>query len=275
MPARSIIASSIIGNVLGTRGVVAAVERLRVIQPEVSPDRGDGPELEPADGPFLLAHHLGRLAGGEAGEEAKRDGVSLIVGQRRQGGTHLVQLLADHGDLVRPQVHPGVGVGGVQVRMFVAGPDMIDDGVTGQPEEPAPERDAPRLETRQSLQGLDEDELRQVLRVRRALDAAGDEAIDRHVIVVEQEPEGPGVSALRLLDEPIDRVVVKRHNERPARALGAPSGIVSRRSASSDASAHSTPALAAAAYPSSSAHANASARWASEPTVTAVPPSSR
>ena len=36
-------------------------------------------------GSFLPAsHHLGRLAGGEAGEEAERDGVALVVGQRRR-----------------------------------------------------------------------------------------------------------------------------------------------------------------------------------------------
>ena len=198
----------------------------------------------------------------------------MVVGQRRQSGGHLVHLLADHGDLVRSRFRAGVGVGGVQVRVFVAGPDMIDDGVPGQPEEPAPERDAPRLVARQRLQGLDEDELRQVLRVRRAMDAAGDVAIDRQVVVVEQEPEGPGVAALRLLDEPLDRVVVKRHNERPARALGAGSGMC-RPSDPRPNVRWSNPAAAAAAYPSSRAHANASARWASEPTVTAVPPSSR
>ena len=54
----------------------------------------------------------------------------------------------------------------VEVGVLVAGPDEIDDRVPGQPEQPAPERDAPRLVARQRFQGLDEDELRQVLRVR-------------------------------------------------------------------------------------------------------------
>ena len=79
-----------------------------------------------------------------------------------------------------------------EVGVLVARPDVVDDRVPGQPEQPAPERDAPRLVARERLQGLDEDELRQVLRVARAVDAAGDVAIDRPVIVVEQAPEGLG-----------------------------------------------------------------------------------
>ena len=69
---------------------------------------------------------------------------------------------------------------------------------------------------RQGFQGLDEDQLRQVLRVARAADAAGDVAIDRQVEVVEQSTEGPRVPRLGLVHQPLDRGVVEAHNERPA-----------------------------------------------------------
>src|SRR3954465_14386103 len=101
--------------------------------------------------------------------------------------------------------------------MLVAGWDVIDDCIPGQPEEPAPEGNAPRLIARKRLQDLDEDVLRQVLRVRRALDAAGDEAVDRLVVVIEDHSERPGIPALSLDHETLDRSVVDRHND------GAPS----------------------------------------------------
>src|SRR5688500_4874846 len=107
----------------------------------------------------------------------------------------------------------------IEIGMVMASPNVIDDRVPGQPEEPAPERDAPRLVARQGLQGLDEDELRQVLRVRRALDAAGDVAMDRQVVVVEQESEGPRVPRTGLSNQPLDSGLVERHNERPAATL--------------------------------------------------------
>ena len=80
---RSDIGSSISGSA-GVSASIAVARRLRLIDPELAPQRGDRPELEPANRPFLLAHHLRRLAGGQAGEEAQRDGVSLFVGQRRE-----------------------------------------------------------------------------------------------------------------------------------------------------------------------------------------------
>jgi hypothetical protein len=90
---------------------------------------------------------------------------------------------------------------------------MIDDRIPGQPEEPAPEGNATRLISRQRLQGLDEDELRQVLRVRRALDAAGDEAIDRVVLMIEDQSEGSRFPVAGLGHETLDRSVVGRHND--------------------------------------------------------------
>ena len=124
------------------------------------------------------------------------------------------------GDIVGPGVMACVADGRVQIGMIVAGAYVVDDGVPGQPEEPAPEWDAPRFVPRQGFQGLDEDELRQVLRVRRAMDAAGDVAIDRQVVVIEQKSERPGVPRSRLLYQPLDRGLVETHNERPATALG-------------------------------------------------------
>ena len=59
------------------------VDRFRLLDPELSPQCGDGTELQSADGSLLLAHHLGRFAGGEAGEEAEGDGVTLVIGQGR------------------------------------------------------------------------------------------------------------------------------------------------------------------------------------------------
>jgi len=92
--------------------------------------------------------------------------------------------------------------------MVPSRPALIDDRVPGQPEQPAPERDAPRLVARQRFQGLDEDELRQVLRVTRAVDAAGDEAMNRPGVRIKDAPEGLAVTRLGLLDEPIERFVV-------------------------------------------------------------------
>src|SRR6185369_1830482 len=85
---------------------------------------------------------------------------------------------------------------------------LIDDRVPGQPEQPAPEGNAPRLIARERFQGLDEDELRQVLRVARAADAAGDEPIDRPGIRIEDAAEGCRVATLCLSDEPIERFLV-------------------------------------------------------------------
>jgi len=45
----------------------------------------------------------------------------------------------------------------VERGVLATGADMVDDDVPGQPEQPAPEGDAPRLVSRQRLQGLDED----------------------------------------------------------------------------------------------------------------------
>src|SRR5688500_16104770 len=108
----------------------------------------------------------------------------------------------------------------IEIGMVMASPNVIDDRVPGQPEEPAPERDAPRLVARQSLQGLDEDELRQVFRIRRAVDTAGDIAVDREVEVVEQATEGPGVPVPSFPHQPLDRGIVEDHNESGGAALG-------------------------------------------------------
>ena len=137
-----------------------------------------------------------------------------------QGRPDRVDLLAGDRQLVRP----GIGAGPVdrlgEVGVLVARPDEVDDGVPCQAEQPAPERDAPRLVARQGFQGLDEDQLRQVLRVARAANAAGDVSIDRQVVVVEQATEGPGIPRLGLPHQPLDRGVVEGHNERPGVALG-------------------------------------------------------
>ena len=87
---------------------------------------------------------------------------------------------------------------------------MVDDRVPGQPKQPAPEGDAPGGEPRQGLQGLDEDKLRQVLRVTRVADAAGDEPVDRHVVGIEDRGEGLQVALLGLGHEAVDRFVVHR-----------------------------------------------------------------
>ena len=63
----------------------------------------------------------------------------------------------------------------LEVGVVAMGPDMVDHCIPGQPEEPAPEGNAPRFVSRKRFQGLDEDELRQVLRVRRVAEhPAGD-----------------------------------------------------------------------------------------------------
>ena len=44
---------------------------LWLLDPELTSQGGDGPELQSANGSLLLAHHDGRLAGGQAGKEAQ------------------------------------------------------------------------------------------------------------------------------------------------------------------------------------------------------------
>ena len=90
----------------------------------------------------------------------------------------------------------------------------------GQPEEPAPEGNTPRLVARRRLQGLDEDQLRQVLRVRRAMDTADDVAVDRRVVVIEQSTKRPRIPSLGVPHESLDSGVVECHNERTPAALG-------------------------------------------------------
>ncbi len=97
--------------------------------------------------------------------------------------------------------------------------DVIDHDIPGQLEQPAPEGDAPRFVARERLQGLDEDELRQVLRVVRA-DTGGDVAVHRPVVHVEQGPECLGIPPLRGFHETLDRVVVECHNEQSSPVLG-------------------------------------------------------
>ena len=123
-------------------------------------------------------------------------GLTLFGRQAPERGGHAVHLLAEHRQLVRPAIAAGSFGDEVQRRVLPTRPDVVDDDVPGQPEEPAPEGDAPRLVARQRLQGLDEDELRQVLRVARAADAGGDVAIDRPVVVVEQGSERLRITAL-------------------------------------------------------------------------------
>ena len=203
---------------------------------------------------------------------------SVSVVERRRDR---VDVLSCRGDLVRSRRLRRALAERIEVGVLVAGPHVIDDRVPGQPEEPAPERDAPRLVSRQRLQGLDEDGLRQVLRVRRALDAAGDVAIDRQVEVVEDPPEGVGIAG----PSPVPRAARSRHRRGSQRIP--PCRVRSGRR-SGPGSATATPAPPAPEgelaepgtrppprTPSSSPQANSPPRWASEPTVTRRPPSSR
>src|SRR5437762_7261753 len=54
------------------------------VDPELAAQGRDGPELETADGPLLLAHRIRGLPGGEPGKEPQRDCLSLLVGQGGQ-----------------------------------------------------------------------------------------------------------------------------------------------------------------------------------------------
>ena len=139
---------------------------------------------------------------------------------RRSACATLSNLLAERRQLIGPVVAGRLLDDHVEGRVLAAGPHMIDDHIPGQPEEPAPERDAPHLVARERLQGLDEDELRQVLRVARAADAGGDVAIDRPVVVVEELPECVRVPELRRSYEALDRLVVDRHNDPWTPVLG-------------------------------------------------------
>ena len=169
---------------------------------------------------FLASHCLSGLACRESGEEPKRDCVALVIGERCESAAHGFDPLPGRDDLVgtRSVVRALDRVGDIGV--LPIRPDEVDHRVPGQPEEPAPEGNAPRLVSRKRLQGLDEDGLRQVLRVTRASDAAGDVAVDRLAVVVEEMAERLRVAVPGLLYEPLDRGIVEGHNERGPRLLG-------------------------------------------------------
>ena len=139
---------------------------------------------------------------------------------RRSAAATLSSSWRRHRKLVGSVVPLGCSTTSVEGDVLPARPDVIDDDVPGQPEQPAPEGDAPRLVARERLQGLDEDELRQVLRIARAADAAGDVAMDRPVVTVEERPECLRIAGLRRVHEAFDRLVVDRHNELLSPVLG-------------------------------------------------------
>ena len=138
----------------------------------------------------------------------------MVLGQLGERGADGVELLPHDGDLVGARVAVDPADDGIQLRVVVARAHVVDDGIPGQPEEPAPEGNATRLVPRQRFQGLDEDMLRQVLHVRRALDAAGDEAIHPVVVMVKDHPECPRIPVAGLGHESFDRSVVDGHNDR-------------------------------------------------------------
>ena len=81
-----------------------------------------------------------------------------------------------------------------------------------------PPKGIPRLVARERFQGLDEDQLRQVLRVRRAMDTADDVAVDRRVVMIEQSTKRPRIPSLGVPHESLDSGVVEViTNERPRR----------------------------------------------------------
>ena len=174
------------------------------------------PRTVPSCRPMASAASLAdRPAKNRSSMASRCSGVS-----RRSAMRDAVHLLAHQRQLVRPVLVVRLLDDDVERGVLAAGPDVVDHDVPGQPEEPAPEGDAPRLVARQGLQGLDEDELRQVLRVARAADAGRDVAIDRPVEVVEQGPEGFRVTLLRRPHEAFDRPVVERHNDPRVPVLG-------------------------------------------------------
>src|SRR5688572_21953303 len=143
-PSETFMWSSIVRDPrpVGSADLRSKGERL-VVDVEMAPQRTDRPELETPNGSFLLAHRLGRLAGREAGEEPERDDLALLFGQLAERGRHRVKILANDRDLVRTCVSVRALRDHLQVGVLVAGPDVIDDRVPGQPEQPAPEGHAP------------------------------------------------------------------------------------------------------------------------------------
>src|SRR6266566_6540560 len=274
------IGSSIGGRPYGPgRSAFGSEGRFALLDIELAAECRDRPELETANGSFLFTHCLGGFPGREPGEEAQGDGFSLLVRQRRQGRLDRVELLADDDHLVGTGIPARLFHHGFQIGVVVARPDEVDDRVPGQPEEPAPERDTSRLVAGQGLQDLDEDELRQVLRVRRALDAAGDETMDRLVVVIEDQPECPGIPRPGFGHESLDRGVVDGHNDGLAASLG-PDRIRNRsgrltasRSPPRRNASSRNPAAAATPYPASRPDAKASFWWASDPAEILLPPS--
>src|SRR5919107_1057835 len=162
-PASMASMSSSIRLARARRASVLEGRSVRRVDPELATKRRNRPELESANSPFLLSHRLGGFAGGQAAEEPQGDRFSLVVGQPRERGADGVELLSDDRDLVGAGVAVGPPDDRLQLGVLVTRPNMIDDRIPGQPEEPAPEGNATRLVPRQRFQGLDEDVLRQVL----------------------------------------------------------------------------------------------------------------
>ena len=102
------------------------------MDPELSSQGGDRPELESANGSLLSVHHLGCLAGRQACKEPKRDGLSLVIGQCVEREPDFVELFPEQDLVLRVRTGSGSSNGGVKVRVFVPGPGEVDDGIPGQ-----------------------------------------------------------------------------------------------------------------------------------------------
>jgi hypothetical protein len=120
---------SIVSSISCIRAVQRTRSATRSVDPELPPQRGDGPELEAADRAFLLPHRDGRLAGREAREEAERDGVALLRRQRLERRGDRVDVLSCQRDLVRARVPVVALADRIEVGMLAPRPYVIDDGL--------------------------------------------------------------------------------------------------------------------------------------------------
>jgi len=168
---------------------------------KLSPKRIDCAVLKRLYSALFLFHGLGGLRYGEASAKAQANHLALSVGHLFHGASHVI-----HG-----QTHYHKVVWGViqQRESFVqfgggtaaATPEMINDLVMSDAEEPGGEGNAFGLERVQLFEGLEKYVSRQVFRLCRIADANQGIPVDPVEVLFVDTREGRMVPSLRLKDQ--------------------------------------------------------------------------
>jgi hypothetical protein len=173
----------------------------------VPSERPDGPEGKPAHRAGATPHHPRGLLGGEAGDEAKDDGLLLVWRERSDRATQLTDLLATQADRLYL-----LTVGQIMDRVELLGgalaTNVVDDRVARDAENPSRERPAAGALARQPRDYALEDELGQILGVLAPTNAYRDVAVEGGEELVVEVSEGGNVAVRRGPSENVERGVV-------------------------------------------------------------------